>query len=140
MCERSVLRLLRKTYPSIYEELTRRPSLLDLDRIDDLLDEFCRVKGFERSDVYKNREQSRMVFITIAVKAYDPMFFVDQDKALMRQGLREKLSETLYCHKTQISHTLSTVRTYLRVYKSFREEVDYIYSKTVNQIIDESKN
>lgn len=136
MSESTLRRLLRTNYPTIYDELTQRPELLDQQQVDSLFTLFCQAKQLSRDDVYKNRNQSRMLFITVAVKAYDPLFFVDGQKTLIR-GLREKLSRTLYCHETQISHTLSTVRTYLKVYKGFREEVFYIYGKTVNVLKDE---
>jgi hypothetical protein len=137
MSESTLKRLLRKNYPTIYDELTQKPEIEDLSLTDKLLELFCQVKQIARDDVIKNRQQSRMLFITIAVKAYDPLFFVDGDKTLVR-GLREKLANTLYCHETQISHTLSTVRTYLKVYKWFRNDVAYIYGKTVNVLNDES--
>ncbi|MDX9847453.1 MAG: hypothetical protein RBT74_10775 [Tenuifilaceae bacterium] len=139
MSERSVLRLLKKNYPAIYDELSQKPVLDDLERVGDLVRLFLQVKSIPLEDLVKNRDQSRMQFITVVVKAYDPVFFIDQDKTLVR-GLREKLASVLYCHETQISHTLSTVRTYLRVYKHFREEVGYIYGKTVNVLKDESAN
>lgn len=139
MCERSVLRLLRTKYPSIYNELTQRPALSDLRQVDRLLRLFCKVKGLEITDVVKNAGQSRMLFITVAVKVFDPIFFVDNNKTLMR-GLREKLASCLLCHETQISHTLSTVRTYLRVYRLFREEVTYLYGEITKRIADEGQN
>lgn len=136
MSDRSVLRLLQQKYPLIYDELTQQPAMTDIGLVGDLLHLFCQVKKTTISEVVKNKDQSRMLFITIAVKAFDPMFFVDTRKNLTR-GLREKLSYALMCHETQISHTLSTVRTYLKVYKDFREEVAYIYGKTVNVLKDE---
>lgn len=136
MSESTLRRLLRTNYPTIYDELTQKPELVDQQRVDTLFALFCQAKQLSRDDVYKNRHQSRMLFITVAVKAYDPLFFVDSQKTLTR-GLREKLAKTLYCHETQISHTLSTVRTYLKVYKGFREEVSYIYGKTVNVLKNE---
>ncbi len=136
MSESTLRRLLRTNYPAIYDELTQKPELVDQQRVDSLFTLFCQAKQLGRDDVFKNRHQSRMLFITVAVKAYDPLFFVDSQKTLIR-GLREKLGKTLYCHETQISHTLSTVRTYLKVYKGFREEVSYIYGKTVNVLKNE---
>jgi hypothetical protein len=139
MSERSVLRLLKKNYPAIYDELSQKPVLTELNLVDQLVSLFLRVKGITLEDLVKNRDQSRMLCITVVVKAFDPVFFIDQDKNLMR-GLREKLSSVLLCHETQISHTLSTVRTYIKVYKHFREEVTYIYGKTVNVLKDESES
>lgn len=139
MSERSVLRLLKKNYPAIYDELSQKPVLTDQEQIDSLVGLFLGAKSITLEDLIKNRDQTRMLFITIVVKAFDPVFFIDQDKSLQR-GLREKLASVLCCHETQISHTLSTVRTYLRVYKNFREEVGYIYGKTVNPLKDECEN
>lgn len=139
MSERSVLRLLKKNYPAIYDELSQKPVLTYQEQIGALVKLFIQVKNISFEDLIKNRDQARMLFITIVVKAYDPVFFIDQDKTLMR-GLREKLASVLFCHETQISHTLSTVRTYLRVYKDFREQVGYIYGKTVNVLKDESES
>lgn len=133
MSIRSALRLLQKNYPTIYNELNQKPSLTNLDNINQLLNLFCNLKGLTFEEVIKNRDQSRILFITIIVKCYDPIFFIDEEKVLKRH-LREELSNVLFCHETQISHILSTARTYLKVYKQFREEVDWICEKLINEV------
>ena len=136
MNEKTVVRLLRKNYPTIFDELTQRPELVDMKQVERMFRLFCQVKEVPADHVIKNRQQSRLLFITVVVKAYDPLFFVDHDKTLIR-GLRERLANVLKCHETQISHTLATVRTYLKVYKSFRSDVVYIYNGLMKAITDE---
>lgn len=133
-----MMRLLRKNYPIIFDELTQQPALTDLQRIGDLLTKFCEVKGINCADVIKNKDQSRMIFIAVVAKAYDPMFFVDEDKFIMYK-LPVTLSEKLLVSRSQISHILSTVRTYLKVYKPFREEVSQIYALIIHSV-HENKN
>lgn len=139
MRDRTVMRLLKKTYPTIYDDLTQKAALTDLCQIETLLDKFCAAKNIQRSDVYKNRDQSRMLFITIITKAYDPMFFIDEDKQLMKE-LRRTLAAALFCHDTQISHILSTVKTYLKVYRWFREDTAKFYAIIINNTTNESCN
>lgn len=129
---KTVCRLLSKKYPSIFEELAQKPILNDLSMVEPLLGRFCLLKGLTKDQVIKNVGQSRMLFIALATKIFDPLFFVDTEKTLLR-GLRNNLASLLYVHETQISHTLTTVRTYLRSYPSFKKDVDYLYATIVKE-------
>ena len=141
-CERvnykSVVRLLQKKYPSIFEELTQEPVVADLTMAEPLLGRFCLLKGLSKAQVVKNKDQSRMLFIALATKTFDPLFFVDTEKTLLR-GLRDTLAAILFIHETQISHTLTTVRTYLRAYPDFRKEVDYLYATIVKEFSHDNR-
>jgi hypothetical protein len=137
MSERSVLRLLKKNYPAIYDELSQKPMLSDQQNISILFSRFIEMKGLTLDDTLKNKGNSRMVFIAVVIKAFDPQFIVDEDKPLGK-GLRKNLSELFRCQGPLISYISASVRTYLQVYKPFKEEVAYIYEKIVQDYESES--
>lgn len=137
MSERSVLRLLKKNYPAIYDELSQKPVLMDQRDIIVLFNKFLNLKGITLDEVVKNRGNSRMVFIAVIIRAFDPQFLVDEDKP-MGKGLRKNLSKLFRCQGPLISYISASVRTYLQVYRPFKEEVAYIYKKIVRD--DESED
>lgn len=134
---KSVYRILQNRYPSIAGEITQDPVETDLREIKNLLKLYTELKGYSLSDVYKNREQSRMVFVALIIRIYDPLFYVDEEKRL-KHGLRPELTRQLRCHETWISHLLQTVRTYMRAYPAFRKEVDYLYSRVIDHYYGEN--
>lgn len=129
---KSVVRLLKKKYPSIYEELALEPVLNDLTMVEPLLGRFCLLKGLTRAEFVKNKENCRLQFLAVVTKVFDPSFFVDDDKKLL-SGLREIISALAFTQGSQISYNLKTVRTYLRSYPSFKREVDYLYATIVKE-------
>lgn len=129
---KTVYRLLRKKYPSIFDELAQQPILFDQDMIEPLLGRFCLLKGLTNQEFIANKANCRLLFLAVATRVFDPMFFVDEDKSLV-VGLRDRLAAMSNTQGSQISHNLKTVRTYIRAYPSFRKEVDYLYATIVKE-------
>ena len=129
---KTVYRLLRKKYPSIFEELAQQPILFDQSMVEPLLGRFLVVKGITAKEFTSNKSNCRLLFIAVATKIFDPLLFVDEEKKMLG-GLRDRLAEVANTDGSQISHNLKTVRTYLRAYPSFRKEVDYIYATIVKE-------
>lgn len=129
---KSVFRILQNRYPSIAEELTPEPVKKNLNDMKALVREYAKLKKYTLTDVYKNKDESRIIFCALAVKLYDPLFFIDMEKAL-KYGLRAEIARQMKCHGSIISYTLQTVRIYMLTYKDFRNEVDYLYSKIIGK-------
>lgn len=129
---KTVFRLLQKKYPSIFEELAQQPILNDLSMVEPLRGRFCLLKGLTVDEFTRNKANCRLLFLAVATRIFDPMFFVDEDKSLV-VGLRDRLAAMSNTQGSQISHNLKTVRTYLRAYPSFRKEVDYLYATIVKE-------
>lgn len=116
-------RKLEKLYPYLAKELLTIPDLDDLELIDCLYTEYCSIQAKPQS---KGQQTNlRLIFIASIIKLYDPDAL--EFRKNMKNGLRQKLSDTLHCHPTLISDNFTTVRNYLSIYPDFSNEVAYIY-------------
>lgn len=129
---KSFYRLCKREYPSIVQELTPKPVLNNFKSIPDLLNRYCELSGSTIDDVRKNRNNERLVFIAVVVKAFDPIS-IDDIENLLPRGLRIVLSDVLHCHTTQISNSIQTVRTFMKIYADFRDRVSYFYSEIIKR-------
>jgi len=113
-------------YPRIAEELRYSDPILDNLQMLSVYTLFCTIKGVFHMNLPDNdKSNTRALFVAVFVKVFDPAYF--EYRVTLRRGLRKKMACLLNCHETQISHILSSVRTYMKAYKAFRNEVDYIH-------------
>ncbi|PZX18091.1 hypothetical protein LX69_01128 [Breznakibacter xylanolyticus] len=126
-----VYQRLAEKYPSIADELKAdAPKKLDGLEMLTVFTIFCRIKGITHLNLPPDSEKSHLqaLFASVFVQIYDSDYF-QGDKRPLRKGLRQKMAALLNCHATQISHILSSVKIYLKAYKSFRSEAEYIYNE-----------
>lgn len=136
-----IFQKLSERYPQIAIELTSEEPKMDGMEMLKVFTIFCRIKCIHHLNLPPDSDKSNLqaLFVTIFVQIYDPDYFRGNKKAL-RRGLRRKMAALLNCHETQISHILSSVKTYLKAYKSFREEAGYIYSQIKEVLSNENQN
>lgn len=118
---------LKERYPDIAEELTPKQRPLDGYEMLKVFTLFCKIKGVPHLRVERDKEDLRDLFIAVFLLIYDPDYFMC--KKQLRQGLRDKLG-LLLCHtgkRSGISHFARMVRDYMRLWKGFKEEAEYIY-------------
>ena len=115
-----------KKYPFMAKELITIPDISDLDLIPSLYTEYCEIQAnpITKAEI----THQRLIFIAAIVKLYDPDFF-EGFKKNMKNGLRQKLSETLCCKPSTVSNSWKTVTNYLSIYPDFNNELAYIYSE-----------
>lgn len=67
----------------------------------------------------------RLKFVAIIVKHADPEVFTTAKK--LKPGIRSELAEFFKCDGSAISHTLKNIKTYMEIYKEFRNEIEDLY-------------
>lgn len=124
---------LKQRYPEIAKELV--PDQPPMDEYDMLkaFTIFCKIKGIYCLTIPENRTEVRDLFVATFVKLYDPEYFMHKKK--LRKGLRPKMAKLLNCQESIISYNLSNVKNYLTIYRSFNDEVEYIY-ETIKSALD----
>jgi len=128
---RRFYRRVKHHYPFIERAMNKPGQLRTLADIPDLYLQFKQLTAATDNDIHHNVNNARLIFIAVITQMEDPLFFTDN--ALVRRGLRKKLSEVLSCEQTIISHSLRTVKDYLSVYPNFRDKVDYFYGKMTEE-------
>lgn len=112
-------------YPYLAKELITVPDCTEVEIIDQLFTEYATIQS--KPATKSEETYFKLVFIGAILKLYDPDFYDIKKK--IKSGLRKKLSKTLSCDASLISHNLKIVNNYIDVYPAFRNEVSYVYSE-----------
>ncbi|HQE53266.1 MAG TPA: hypothetical protein PLD74_12970 [Prolixibacteraceae bacterium] len=117
----------REVYPFVTEHLAPTGDLHDMRKMPAVFESFSAITGHTRDDLTQNIDDSRMVFIAVAVKMSDSLFFEFNDYAPYRLLLA--ISKISGCSKGQILYNLKKVKNYWQVYPDFRKKVNDICTK-----------
>ncbi len=127
---------LKDKYPQIAEEVIPVNPIMDNLKMLSVFTTFCCVKGITFLQVGKDKNNYvRDLFVAVFVRVFDPDYLKGY-KTKLRKGLRSKMASLVGCRERVISYNLRNVKDYMRIYKDFREEVEYIY-QAVKLEIDE---
>lgn len=118
-------RKLCKVYPHLAFELMTVPDLKDLNMIQDLYKEYCSIQSAAKDK--NGRVYLSLIFIAAVIRLYDPDWFAYGKS--VRKGLRIELASVLGCEGSLISHNLTNVKNFMRIYSDFRNEVSYVYGQ-----------
>lgn len=116
-----------QVYPFVTEHLSPSGDLHDMRKMPAVFAEFCRLTGYTAQNVASNEDDSRMLFIAVAVKITDSLYFEFDDYAPYR--LLFAISKLSGCTKGQILYNLKKVKNYWQVYPDFRKKVNDICTK-----------
>ena len=96
-----------------------------LNRIYNIVESEClsndKLKGYEVKEY----------FIAIAVFLYSPKSFVGEK---FKIGVRDRIADVLESSPARISNIFRIVRDWIAIYKDYREGVEYLYGKVVNEL------
>ena len=73
----------------------------------------------------------RHYFVALAVYLYTPRSWMGESFKL---GLRDRIASILGCTPSYVSNIFRYVTDWYTIYKDFREGVEYLYSKIVNEL------
>lgn len=73
----------------------------------------------------------RKKFIFIILFLYSPSTLAGRK---MKVGLRDKIAEVTGCKGSLISHNCEDVTFFYQQYKSYRQDIDYLYTEIVNRL------
>lgn len=119
----------KATYPFVVDHLAPKTDLSDMQQIPEIFETFKTITRFKNEDIVKNRYDSRLFFIAVAVKLSDSHFFSFNDYAPYR--LLFSIGKISGCSKGQILYNLKKVKNYWQVYPDFRKKVNDICLKIV---------
>ncbi len=122
--------ILGRKFYVLYPELAGKhinesePILTDINLIDEIFHEH-----FSKA---KFNYQTRLTFIAVVLKLYDPDMLGGW-KTKLCIGVRSRLSQLAGVRDEAISNNLRIVRNYYEIYKGFKEKVDYFTREITNQ-------
>lgn len=114
----------KATYPFVVDHLTPDTALSETDLLPEIFNSFMEITGYTQQDIEENKKESRLLFIAVAVKLSDSLFFSFNDGAPYR--LLYSIGRVSGSSRNIISYNLRKVKNYWKVYPDFRNRVDEI--------------
>ena len=112
-----------------------KPMLTDMGIIPLIFNWLCEITGVSGIPERRKGVELRQKFIFIILFLYSPSALAG---GKMRIGLRDKITEVVGGTGTLISHSYSNLMFRYRVYKRFREEMDFICQSIIGKLKDEA--
>lgn len=117
----------QQVYPYITEQLAPTADIHDMRKMPAVFDQYLIITGHTREEITANKDDSRMVFIAVATKLTDSLFFDFNDYAPYR--LLFAVGRLTGCSKGKVLYNLKKVKNYWKVYPDFRRKVMDICTK-----------
>lgn len=112
------------------KELMSTPVLTDLDQIKRIYDIFNYVESYCNTSAIKGSVFQKKRFCFIILKLYSPGTILFGDRLI--RGLRENIALAIGVkHLSAISDYCDNVISFYKIYRDFRDDIEYLYDKIV---------
>lgn len=112
------------------KSLISTPILTDLKQVNRIYEMFNQIDSYRNPDAIKGSVIQKKRFCFIILRIYSPGTILFNEPLV--KGLRKQISQTLgvKCPST-ISDYCENVISYYRIYKGFRQKLDYLYDEII---------
>lgn len=121
----------QKSRLSEREQELSEPVLYDYSLIEEIYEWFKEILSGHTLPPCIDSPTQRKKFIFIVLFLYSPSALAG---GKMKVGLRDKIAEVTGCTGSLISHNCENVTFFYQQYKSYRQDIEYLYTEIVNRL------
>lgn len=116
------------------QRLLTSPQYHDHNLIKQMYQVFCNTLKELKADANPRAAIERCKFSLLMMLLYNPSSFAG---GRLKNGLRDRIAEAAQCQSTIISHDVKSAIGYIRYYRNFREDVNFLYNKLCETVREE---